>query len=283
MAILTSSVGRGGENRPEDVRVVQDLLNKCGNPPSPPLAVSGAIDPRTVAAIAAFQKTVMHTPDGRVDPGGKTFAALIRATGAVANDASSALPAVRGGARLSEADFARAAKRLDCEVACVKAVTEVEAGGGGFYASGRPKILFEAHVFSRRTEHQYDASHPDISSFKWNRKLYKRGEDEYERLEKAVSVNREAALESASWGLFQIMGFHYKNAGFDSVDAYVEAMFESEGRQLDAFIDFLKATKIDTHLRAKRWADFAKAYNGPGYAQNKYDLKLAAAYKKYAG
>jgi hypothetical protein len=29
------------------------------------------------------------------------------------------------------------------------------------------------------------------------------------------------------------------------------------------------------------WAKFARGYNGAGYKQNKYDEKLAAAYKKY--
>ena len=49
----------------------------------------------------------------------------------------------------SRADYARAATALRCEVACVKAVTEVEAGKSGFFPSGRPKILFEAHHFAR--------------------------------------------------------------------------------------------------------------------------------------
>jgi hypothetical protein len=96
-----------------------------------------------------------------------------------------------------------------------------------------------------------------------------------------MALDRQAALGSASWGLFQIMGFHYQKVGFDSVDAYVKAMFQSEGHQLDAFINFIKAAKLDAHLRAKRWARFAKGYNGPGYAKNQYDKKLEAAYEKY--
>lgn len=307
MSIITASVGRGGINQTEDVRAIQDLLNKSSCAPDPALGVDGKMGPRTIAAIEAFQKQVVHMkrPDGRVDPVGKTLVALAEdsaakdlsapaqpastvkapvATSALASptaEPSASLPAVRGGARLIEADFERAAGSLDCEIACVKAVTEVEARGSGFYGSGRPKILFEAHIFSKRTRHKYDATHPDISSLKWNKKLYKGGEKEYERLEKAMSLDRSAALQSASWGLFQIMGFNYQMAGFDSVDAYVEAMFESEGRQLDAFVNFIKAAKLDGHLRAKRWARFAQGYNGPAYAENEYDKKLLAAYEKY--
>jgi len=182
---------------------------------------------------------------------------------------------------LTEADFEWAAKSLDCEVACVKAVTEVEARGRGFCPSRRPKILFEAHYFSRKTEHTYDTTHPDISSEKWNKALYKGGEQEYERLQKAMALNPRAALESASWGLFQIMGDNYRMAGFNSVEAYVEAMFQSERQHLGAFINFLKAKKLAAHLRAKRWARFAEGYNGPHYKDNQYDTKLEKAYQKY--
>ena len=48
---------------------------------------------------------------------------------------------------LDEDDIAEAAKKLDCEVAAVRAVVDVESRGG-FLADGRPKILFERHYFS---------------------------------------------------------------------------------------------------------------------------------------
>ena len=31
-----------------------------------------------------------------------------------------------------------------------------------------------------------------------------------------------------------------------------------------------------------KWGDFARRYNGPAYAENFYDVKLARAYKRYA-
>jgi hypothetical protein len=34
-------------------------------------------------------------------------------------------------------------------------------------------------------------------------------------------------------------------------------------------------------LREKRWADFARGYNGERFAENQYDVKLKAAYDKY--
>jgi len=282
MSTISGSVGKGGANRPDDVRLVQELLNQSGRS----VGTDGLIGPKTIAAIEAFQRSVvgMSNPDGRIDPGGKTFQALNQG-GASTPPASgnTQLPTPGTPAPLSNADFQRAAAALNCEVACVQAVTDVESGGSGFFPTGRPKILFEAHYFSRLTQHRYDASNPQISSAKWNRALYAGGEKEYGRLQLAMALNRDAALRSASWGRFQIMGDNCKAAGFASVEDYVAAMYESEGKHLDAFVSFVKSSKLDGALREKRWADFAKGYNGPGYAENQYDKKLAAAYKKHAG
>lgn len=197
--------------------------------------------------------------------------------------AASPLPAVCGAARLCDADYERAATALACEVAVIKAVTAVEAGAAGFLVSKRPKILFEAHIFSRETAHKYDATNPAISCPTWNRALYKKnGEQEYDRLLAAIALDRAAALRSASWGLFQIMGFNHRNAGYGTIDRFVSAMYESEGAHLDAFVSLLKKNRWDTALREKRWADFAKCYNGPAYAENKYDVKLKAAHDRFA-
>jgi peptidoglycan hydrolase-like protein with peptidoglycan-binding domain len=283
MAIIQASVGRGGVNRPEDVRMVQELLNKHTRPPMQLLEVDGMAGPKTIAAIEAFQRhnlSMIH-PDGRVDPDGRTLIALSSNASVPLPTSSFRLPTGPGRAGLMEADFERAARTLQCEIAGIKAVAEVESRGDGFLASGRPKILFEAHVFSRQTQHQYDRTHPDISSPSSNRALYKGGEKEYERLEKAMALNTQAALESASWGRFQIMGFNHQNASFASVETFVNAMFESEGRHLDAFISFVQATGLTAPLREKRWADFARGYNGEGFAANQYDVKLKAAYDKY--
>jgi hypothetical protein len=35
-------------------------------------------------------------------------------------------------------------------------------------------------------------------------------------------------------------------------------------------------------LRRNDWAGFARGYNGPGYADNRYDTKLASAYSNFS-
>jgi N-acetylmuramidase/Putative peptidoglycan binding domain len=178
--------------------------------------------------------------------------------------------------RFDDKAIEAAAKKLGCAVAAVRSVIDVESRGG-FLPDGRPKILFERHYFSRLTKHAHDAKHPDISAKKFGG--YKGGAAEYERLGRAIALNRDAALRSASWGAFQIMGDNCKLAGFKNVEDYVAATVAGEPEQLDAFVSFVTNTNLDDELRRLDWVGFARGYNGPAYAVNKYDRKLAAAYE----
>lgn len=201
---------------------------------------------------------------------------------------------------LTVADFAAAADRLGCAVAAVQAVVEVESGGGWFTDVRReildldgpggfldgphlPKILFEAHWFSRLTGGRFDGSHPAISSPRWDRGLYVGGEREYARLHAALQLDAEAALKSASWGLFQIMGFNHAKCGFGRVERFVDAMKRDEAAHLAAFVGFVIDCGLDDELRRLDWAGFAYGYNGAGYAANDYDGKLDRAYRRFAG
>ncbi len=184
--------------------------------------------------------------------------------------------------RLTKNDFIRAAESLDVPVAVIKAVAEVEARGGGFLPNGEPKILFEAHVFHRLTGGIFTDLHPNISSRRWNRTLYVGGVGEHARLAEAVRLNRSRALESASWGMFQVMGFNWKACGYISLQEFINAMFKSEGDHLDAFVGFIKNARLDAALRRNDWATFARSYNGPRFKENQYDVKLKRAFEKFS-
>lgn len=185
-------------------------------------------------------------------------------------------------ARITGEDFLRAAQRLRCEEAAVRAVASVESGGRtGFLADGRPKILFESRWFHKLTGARFDGSHRNLSTPAWVRN-YTGGAGEYDRLAKAIKLDRAAALKSASWGMFQILGVNHGVAGFDDVEKFVAAQMQSEGRHLDAFVGFVLSNRLDDELRDKRWADFARGYNGPGFRQNRYDEKMAYAYAEFA-
>lgn len=181
--------------------------------------------------------------------------------------------------------YLRAAVALGVPEAAFRAVAAVEAVGSGFLKSGRPKILFEAHIFSRLTGHKYDASHPGISSAKWNRALYgAAGDHQYERLAEAMKLNEDAALQACSWGAFQIMGNNFKRAGFPSVQTYAYDALQGEYEQLMHFVAFLQSdSALLKTLRTRKWSEFARLYNGPSYAANRYDVKLANQYIKAGG
>ena len=166
------------------------------------------------------------------------------------------------------ADFAEAASRLGCSVAQIRAVWEVEATGSGWFTDVRasilaldgpggfldgfnlPKILFEAHQFDRLTDGRFRTGHPNLSSAKWNRSLYVGGQGEYERLHRAMQLDREAALKATSWGGPQIMGFNHALAGYATVDALVEAMKTGGRAHLMAFVEFIRNSGLTDELRA---------------------------------
>jgi N-acetylmuramidase len=184
---------------------------------------------------------------------------------------------------LTDEDYARAAARIGCDEAAVRAVARVESRGSGFNPDGSAVTLFEGHKFHRFTAGRFSASHPTISYPRWTREHYgKDWRQEQERLLLAISLDRDAALKSASWGRFQIMGFNHGACGFADVEAFVDAMRESEGRQLDAFVELIEEWGLADELRDHRWADFARKYNGPAYAENRYDSKLAQAWSSFS-
>jgi len=78
---ISKSVGRNGVNSKVDVKVIQAALNllKINNfVLENKLIVDGIIGKKTISAIDTFQKNIvaLNTPDGRIDPTGKTLALL---------------------------------------------------------------------------------------------------------------------------------------------------------------------------------------------------------------
>lgn len=252
------------------VKTLQQMLPAHGFQVSP----TGTFDEATRQAVIGFQRKYGLDADGIV--GYRSWETLFFAN--------------RGNdKKLTEEDFKLAARLLDVEPAALKAVKEVESGRyGGFLASGRPVILFEGHIFWSQLKKKginpenHVKGNEDILYPKWDKSHYKSGEAEYTRLEKARKIDRDAADASASWGMFQIMGFNHAACGEKSVAGFVDMMCRSELHQLLLSARFIRSGGMLPALQQKNWAEFAKRYNGPAYAQNKYDEKLAAAYKKFA-
>lgn len=267
------------KSRGSTVLFLQEILGKLGFQ----LPNSGYFGLETDQAVKEFQTKNNLVVDGKV--GVKTWTLLL----AKANPNHAF-----GNKFLGEQDLIHFAQQYNLELACVKAVNEVESSGRGFLINGMAKILFEGHVFWRQLEERgidpNELSNPenrDILYKKWTRQFYLSGTREYDRLEKAINLGtdpriKSAALSSASWGSFQIMGYHARKLGYPSVEVFVDDMQKHERNHLEAFGKYLETYGCMQFLKEKKWASFAKCYNGSGFAENKYDTKLAAAFEKYS-
>lgn len=189
---------------------------------------------------------------------------------------------------VTDYDYRVFANVLDIDIPSLKAVREVEtAGRSGFNKDGSVTILFEAAVFYKQLKEvgldpeNYIKEHPGIISRKWDKKLYKGGTAEWTRLREAIGINEVAALKSASWGIFQTMGFNYEKAGCENIFDFVQKMQRSQFWQFILGLEFMKNSGTLGYLRKHDWAGFAYRYNGPGYKENAYDTKLKNAYNKY--
>lgn len=182
------------------------------------------------------------------------------------------------GSPLSDEGMDEVCDTLGVSESEIWAVLTVETRGFGFLADRRPQILFERHVFHRLTEGAHD-DNADISRSKAGG--YIGGAGEYGRLEKAMQLNKTAALQSASWGIGQVMGFNFKVAGFSSTDKLVAAMVKDENSQLRAMANFIKGNNLASALQRNNWVSFARTYNGADFKRNEYDTRLAAAHAKF--
>ena len=179
---------------------------------------------------------------------------------------------------VTDADITALASRLGCTSKQVRAVATVESGGGGFDKLGRPKILFERHLFHRLTEGKWSpASFSNSAGGGY-------GEDSWAKLAAACARDPDAAFSSCSWGKFQVLGAHWSKLGYPSPYALAWTTAQSDGDQYDLLARYIETfglkralAKLSTDPEACR--DFAAAYNGPGYRKFDYHNKLARAMK----
>ncbi|UNM21711.1 N-acetylmuramidase family protein [Pseudomonas sp. ArH3a] len=272
---MTTTLRHG--DRSQAVLMLQKNLNKNGANVVP----DGDYGDATEAAVRAYQVKMGLVADGIA--GTKTQASL---TGGDCTQL------------LRNNDLVVAAERLGVPLASIYAVNEVESKGKGFLDNGKPVILFERHIMYRQLATPRNAGDDPDELKRHAGQLavatpalvnpkpggYIGGTAEHQRLAMARLIDDTAALESASWGAFQIMGFHWKRLGYASVQDFVAAMSAGESQQFDAFTRFIETDPVlHKVLKARKWAEFAKLYNGPDYLRNLYDTKLQRAYERHAG
>jgi hypothetical protein len=180
--------------------------------------------------------------------------------------------------RRTAAGLARAAAVIGCEVAVLQADIQVEAASSGFDSQGRPKALFEPHLFYRYLAGPARdlAASQGLAYLKWGTHPYPA--DSYPRIEAAMRIDPDAALRATSWGVPQILGANHLDAGYQTAAAMVDAFVaDGEDEHLAAMARFIVANPaMQRALVARDWSVFARLYNGA--ATKGYDAKLAAAY-----
>ena len=255
-----------------EVKKLQTVLKQKGYI----VSIDGKYGPMTKNAVMSFQCDNMLAADGIA--GEKTLNLLYNKEN---NNKSNKI----------DNNIINIAKKINIEPALLQCVIETETGSVGAFIKDttKPTILFEGHVFYKRLKEYglnpdlyINTNTKDILYKTWTKQYYKTGLKEWKRLERARQIHRDAANESASWGLAQIMGFNYKMCNCTDINEFVHKMSESKESQLELFAYFIYNNKnMYNALKNKNWSGFAKLYNGPGYASNSYDKKLQQNYNKY--
>lgn len=186
---------------------------------------------------------------------------------------------------LTDRDMADAAARLGCTLAQIRAVRKVEAAGKGYDKAGMPKILFERHLFHRFTAGRFSpAPFSKSAAGGYTNDANSDGiVDSWDRLCEAISTGEvDAAFQSCSWGLFQVLGQWWDELEYPSPYAMAWTSAQSEGDQLEMFVRYVEHFDLQDELRRLSpnpvtCGPFAAAYNGPGYRKYFYDEKLAEA------
>lgn len=281
----------GGKLSEDLVAAIDAILDRAGvpraaeaaAPPSPkPAAPSAPPKPPAPPAPASA------LPKGRLDlPGLRTFLGLPAAGSfdAAARTAFLARLANPKAPALTDADFDAAAASLGVSAKHIRAVRKVEVRQSPFDPDGRPTILYERHVFTRNCtpKGKFNASNPAISGAAYGKGGYGAKSAQYGKLLDAMACDPEAALRACSWGAFQVLGENAVGIGYASTLEMVIALTTSEAAHLESFLRFLKANKLIAKLGACRAGDpascvpFVSAYNGSGYKEFGYHIKLADA------
>lgn len=214
--------------------------------------------------VKELQTLIGATPDGMFGP--KSIAAL---QAAFTNPSAPAANA---------ADIAIVASGLGCTVQQLKAVASVESSGSGFDGHGRPKMLYERHLFHRMTDGKWTPaaySMPSGGGYDM---------DSWAKLEAACGKDPDAAFSACSWGKFQVLGAHWSKLSYASPYALAHSCVESEAAHYELFARYIKTFGLANDLKSisanpDDCRAFAAAFNGPSYRNFNYHVRIAAAMK----
>lgn len=199
-------------------------------------------------------------------------------------------PCQTGIRDVTKEHFELLATQLGVEKEVLRAIAVAETGDKVPFKEFVPgqqhaAILYERHYMYRflknkgYTDQQLNAlatSEPKIVHTYQAGYSYGSEQSQYERLQRARELDRDAANKSCSWGKFQVMGAYYARL-YKSTDELVEAQNYCALQHLQYFKIFLtKEKNMLEPMKQKNWLTIAKKYNGEN--QVGYDTKISNAY-----
>ncbi|MBC2887510.1 N-acetylmuramidase family protein [Ochrobactrum sp. CM-21-5] len=179
------------------------------------------------------------------------------------------------------------AQQANLDPAALLAVAEVESGGSALFdvnGHKEPAIRFEGHYFDRRLSgrlRDYARANGLSAPVAGQIRNPKSQAARWLLLEQAIGLSRKAALESTSWGLGQVMGAHWEWLGYSAVDDLVAEARGSVAGQTRLMLRFIEKAELIDVMQACDWRNFARRYNGPAFARNRYDSRMAQAYQRW--
>ena len=178
---------------------------------------------------------------------------------------------------------AKVAKTYGIPEANLLALVEAESNGVVYAkvnGQNRPLVLFEPHVFYRllKGDKRDDAVAAGLAYPRQGAKPYPKSQAaRWAQIDAASKIDFEAGLGSASYGVGQVMGYHWSALGYNNVDHLVAAARSGVEGQIDLMMRYVKHFELIDELREGRWLALARAYNG-----KKYAAKYAAALEKWS-
>ncbi len=195
--------------------------------------------------------------------------------------------------------IAERAAELGVPAATLAAVLYAESRGNGFNADGTPVIRFENHYFFRRFarasaenrrtyDRHFQHGRPSWKGHKWRedgrgrwRGFHGNQAKEHQVLDFAEALDEEAARESISVGVAQIMGANHEMLGYDSAVAMYDALEAGIKAQLDGMVAFIENRNgAVAALQRGDFVGFASLYNGTGQAAY-YGGRIRTAARSY--
>ncbi|MBO9620549.1 MAG: DUF3380 domain-containing protein [Niabella sp.] len=190
------------------------------------------------------------------------------------------------------------ANKIGCEKEVIKAIAKQESQGEPFVSNNtHAKILYERH-YAYRLLKAKGKTQKELKDFEMVKDpkglpiIYPQGYSikgkEYgsylqqiEKLDIVKEIDKDVAIQSCSWGRFQVMGVNFKGL-YKNPSELEDAQNHCEIQHLALFFQEVSTnTSLIAAMKMKDWEKIAYYYNGPKWRENDYANKIKKYYEGF--